>query len=242
MLLWLPPPTRPPQLEVFDGVHLKFALNGSGSVKTKSSDGCSLRGRCFMTADPGSITQWLHKLKSGDPDAANQLWCRYYPRLVQTASRYLRGSADRAIGGEDIAQSVFQTFYRSATEGDYLEAGNRDELWKLLVIFAIKRIKRHRCAEESQVCTLLASASQEGNLSLADLRTPQAEAQMADLLEHLLKLLDQEDPSGELRRIGVLYLEDQPPREIAKQVQRRTTTILQKLRLITILWEQSDEL
>jgi hypothetical protein len=65
---------------------------------------------------------------------------------------------------------------------------------------------------------------------------------MSDLLEHLLKLLDKEDPSGELRQIGVLYLEDQSPREIARLLQRRTTTILQKLRLITILWEQCDEL
>lgn len=195
-----------------------------------------------MTVDPGSITQWLHKLQAGDPDAAHQLWSRYYPKLVQTASKYLRGSTDPAIEGEDVAQSAFQSFYRSAIAGDYLEVGNREELWKLLMIFAIKRIKRHRSAEESQVRTLVSSASPEEDLSLADLRTPQAEAQMADLLEHLLKLLDREDPSGELRRIGVLYLEDQDPREIAKQLQRRTTTILQKLRLITILWEQCEEL
>ncbi|MFN5947456.1 MAG: ECF-type sigma factor [Pirellulaceae bacterium] len=197
-----------------------------------------------MTVDPGSITQWLHKLQAGDPEAAHQLWNRYYPKLVQTASRYLRGSTDPAIEGEDVAQSAFQNFYRSALSGEYLEVGNREELWKLLVIFAIKRIKRYRSAEESQVRTLVSSVSQEDGvpLSIADLRTPEAEAQMADLLEHLLKLLDREDPSGELRRIGVLYLEDRAPREIARLLQRRTTTILQKLRLITILWEKCEEL
>jgi|694.fasta_scaffold00947_36 hypothetical protein len=195
-----------------------------------------------MTVDPGSITLWLHRLQSGDVDAAHQLWSRYYPKLVQTASKYLKGSTDPAIEGEDVAQSAFQSFYRSALAGEYLEVGNREELWKLLVIFAIKRIKRHRSTEECQVRPLVSTAAQDDDLSLADLRTPQAEAQMADLLEHLLNLLDREDPSGELRRIGVLYLEDQPPREIAKQLQRRTTTILQKLRLITILWEQCEEL
>ena len=197
-----------------------------------------------MTADPGSITQWLHQLQSGDPQAAKELWSRYYPRLVQTAARYLRDVPDPAVGSEDVAQSAFQHFYRSAIAGEHSEVGNREELWKLLLVFAIQRIRRHQAHGGSVLRTFVSPADGDGHqlLSVADLRTPEAEAQMSDLLEHLLKLLDKEDPSGELRQIGVMYLEDQPPREIARLLQRRTTTILQKLRLITILWEQCDEL
>jgi hypothetical protein len=197
-----------------------------------------------MTVDPGSITQWLHQLQSGDPNAAKELWSRYYPKLVQTAAKYLQDIPDPAVGSEDVAQSAFQHFFRSSIAGEYSEVGNREELWKLLLVFSVQRIQRHQAFGGSLHRTFVHPKDGVGQslLSVADLRTPEAEAQMSDLLEHLLQLLDEEDPSGELRRIGVLYLEDQPPREIARLLQRRTTTILQKLRLITILWEQCEEL
>ena len=36
-------------------------------------------------SQPGSITHWVHRLKEGDSTAAQQLWEKYFPRLVALA-------------------------------------------------------------------------------------------------------------------------------------------------------------
>ena len=53
--------------------------------------------RDTMTLVPeGSVTCWLQQLQAGDQTAAQELWNRYFARLVGLARSKLRGAPRRA--------------------------------------------------------------------------------------------------------------------------------------------------
>jgi hypothetical protein len=79
-------------------------------------------------------------------------------------------------------------------------------------------------------------------VKIEDLASPEAETHMADLLEFLMHRLDLEDPSGELRTIAAMHLDQHSASAIAKILRRRKTVILQKIRLVRILWAESGAL
>ena len=81
-----------------------------------------------------SVTHWLGKLKAGDPAAAEPLWNRYFPRLVELARARLRGFPLRAVDVEDVALSAFDSFCRDAAAGRLPRLDDRDDLWRVLLL------------------------------------------------------------------------------------------------------------
>jgi DNA-directed RNA polymerase specialized sigma24 family protein len=197
-----------------------------------------------MESEAGSITLWLRKLKTGDPQAARELWRRLYPQLVDVAARYLRKNPDPATGPEDIAQVAFHNVCQGLIEGksDHLE--NRKELWSFLFAATLNRVRRHYRDLNAQKRPAYTGESLEdldGSI-LEDLQSPDSEVVMADLIEFLLNRLDVEDPTGDLRRIAVLRLDNLSAEAIAKTLRNRKTVVLQKIRLIQIIWQQYVDL
>ena len=85
-------------------------------------------------ASDGSVTHWIHEIKEGDSVAAQQLWERYFGRLVQLARRELHGGNRRVADEEDVAVDVFEKFCRAAEAGRFSQIWrDRDALWRLLV-------------------------------------------------------------------------------------------------------------
>ncbi|MBL8819932.1 MAG: hypothetical protein JNL58_28160 [Planctomyces sp.] len=80
-----------------------------------------------------SVTQFIHLLRDGDPQAAGPIWNHFYARLVTLANKKLTGRVRRTVEGEDVAQSVFDSCFRAVQEGRVPELRNRDNLWALLV-------------------------------------------------------------------------------------------------------------
>src|SRR6516164_9629014 len=80
-----------------------FTMNGTFPL-------ASLGNRSVPMADDGSVTRWFGLLQAGDPAAAQQLWERYFRRLVGLARKRLRGAARRATDEEDVALSAFDSF------------------------------------------------------------------------------------------------------------------------------------
>src|SRR5271157_3145148 len=81
--------------------------------------------------DDGSITHWISGLKSGDAESAQQVWERYFARLVRMARDKLRRlrkmGADR--DEEDAALSALKSVCMGAAEGRFPRLGDRDDLW-----------------------------------------------------------------------------------------------------------------
>ena len=86
-----------------------------------------------MPAD-NSVTHWIGELKCGNRDAAQHLWEKYFHRLVQLAGHKLRGRPLRAADQEDVALSAVHSVFRGIEAGRYPSLGDRDDLWRLLMV------------------------------------------------------------------------------------------------------------
>src|ERR687888_330879 len=90
-------------------------------------------------AREGSVTRWLGPLLAGDPAAAQQLWERYFRRLVGLARTKLRGAPRRAADEEDVALSAFDSFCRHAEQDRFPQLNDRLDLWQLLVLLTARK-------------------------------------------------------------------------------------------------------
>src|SRR6516162_5737990 len=93
----------------------------------------------MATLPEGSITYWLHQLQAGDQEAAQELWNRYFQRLVGLARSKLRGAPRRVADEEDVALSAFDSFCRHAEQGRFPDLADRDGLWRLLVVMTSRK-------------------------------------------------------------------------------------------------------
>src|SRR5207237_2887133 len=99
----------------------------------------------------GSVSVWLDQLQGGDSAAAQQLWQRYFPRLVRLARRKLQDFPRPAADEEDVALSAFDTFCRNAERGQFPQLLDRDSLWALLVVITSRKashLLRDQCRQK----------------------------------------------------------------------------------------------
>ena len=82
--------------------------------------------------------QLMADLRTGESDAARAVFDRYVQRLVTYASARLPVLARSKIDPEDVAQSVFRTFFRRHRAGEF-QPENWDALWSLLALLAARK-------------------------------------------------------------------------------------------------------
>lgn len=98
-----------------------------------------------MTKTNG-VTHWIEQVKGGDSRAAEQIWEHYFERLVRSVRRRMQGQNRAARDEEDVALSVFDSFYDAAQQGRFPDLADRDDLWHLLLRMAARKVvdKRRR--------------------------------------------------------------------------------------------------
>jgi DNA-directed RNA polymerase specialized sigma24 family protein len=196
-------------------------------------------------SDAGSITRLLCDLKAGDRAAQQELWNRYFARLVRLARTMLRTASRRAADEEDAALSAMNAFFRGMHDGRFPMLDSRNNLWPLLV-----RITAHKTSQQSQreLRKKRGGGRVSGESGLAwnhdyvsgiegvvgDEPTPEFAAQVAEQCEVLLGLL-RDDAQ---RTVAQLKLEGYTNREIATKIDRAERTVEWKLRLIRQTWEK----
>ena len=191
-----------------------------------------------------SVTALLRKLP--DESAAQGLYRHFVKRVVETAGKKLGGTPKRAVDNEDIAQAVFQAFFRGVQEGRFLDLNDRHDLWQVLFMlterkaadakrkhFSLNRGAGH-VVGESAVINL--NDSQAWHLGLAGFPdqdpTPDFAVAAAEELQRLMYLL----PNEELQQICSWKMEGFTNEEIAEKIGRVTRTVENKLRLIRKYW------
>ncbi len=97
-----------------------------------------------------SITTWLGKLRTGDSEAAERIWGRYFTRLVLLARKKLGGKRLHAADEEDVAIAVLDVFYRKTRAGQFPQLADRNELWRVLVVMTAKKSLAKRREERRQ--------------------------------------------------------------------------------------------
>ncbi len=95
-------------------------------------------------AEGDSVTIWIRQLKIGDADAAQQLWNRYFERLVRLAQRRLVGAPCQMADEEDVALSAFNSVCIRAAEGKFPKLDDRQDLWRLLVTITVRKALAQR--------------------------------------------------------------------------------------------------
>jgi RNA polymerase sigma-70 factor (ECF subfamily) len=92
----------------------------------------------------------LRRLQQGQADASTELYLRYAERLLALASSQSSSDLARRVDPEDIVQSVFRTFFRRASLGQYA-VPDGEEIWKLLLVIALNKVRAtgafHRAAK-----------------------------------------------------------------------------------------------
>ncbi len=189
----------------------------------------------------GSVTRWIDPLRAGDPAAAQNLWARYFRRLVRLARRRLGQAPRRAADEEDIALSAFDSFCRRAAEGRFPQLQDRHDLWRLLVVFTARKAS-HLLRYEGRLKRRGPSApdSRPGADDTADLEqvvgrepTPEFAAQVVEEYQRLLGRLG----DAQLQAVAQWKLEGYTNDEIAGKLDCTPRTVERKLRLIRAVWE-----
>jgi RNA polymerase sigma factor (sigma-70 family) len=201
-----------------------------------------------MSREPGSVAEWLERLKAGDPAAAEKLWQRYCGQLVHLARQQTRSLPRRVADEEDVALSAFDSFCRGAAEGRFPRLRDRDNLWRLLVTITARKAHqvaahlRRRKRGGNNVLDQAALAAAEGESQhvldqlLSREPTPELAAQAAEQYRRLLASL----PDPQLRTITQWKMEGYSNDEIAAKLGCTARTIERRLRIIRAFWEEED--
>lgn len=82
----------------------------------------------------------MSRYRRGDDDAATELYLRYANRLRALATARTSEELKQRVDSEDVVQSVFRTFFRRVSKGQY-DVPEGDELWKLLLVIGLNKIR-----------------------------------------------------------------------------------------------------
>jgi RNA polymerase sigma factor (sigma-70 family) len=199
-------------------------------------------------ATTGSVTHWLHRLETSDPDAAQRLWERYVEQLVRRAGRALRVAPRRAADEEDVVQSAFDSFFQGFARGRFPQLKDRDNLWALLVCITERKasdLVQHerrqkrgggRIVDEAALQGPAASSGAETQINqiIGHEPAPEFAALVAEEYRRLLDRLG----DGDFRQIAIWKMEGYTNAEIAAKIDCAVPTVERRLNRIRKLWEQ----
>ena len=193
-----------------------------------------------MTDDLLDLTE---RLARGDESAACTIYDRFGDRLIRLAGSRLDPAIKQKVSPEDIAQSVFKSFYGRYSNAP-LELTDWDGLWSLLVRITIRKCTRKslhfrtrkRDVAKEIVPNVADEDSRAGWTALARDPTPEEAVCLTDTLEHLFEGL----ASQRQREIVTLRLQGYKIEEIAEAVGRTTRTVHRTLESVRDLLASLD--
>ena len=182
----------------------------------------------------GSVSRWIGGLEGGDPRAIEQLWQRYFQRLVGLARVKLRDLPRQMADEEDVALSAFDSFCRNAEGGRFPKLTDRDSLWRLLVVITARKAAHLRRDETRQKRG--GGAADAGLISEIVSREPSPEfaAEVAEECKRLLQCLG--DP--QLIALAQWKMEGYTVEEIAARLGYAPRSVKRKLQMIRMIWQK----
>ena len=194
-------------------------------------------------SDEGSITRVISLMKEGDREAASRLWELYFRRLVGLARNHLRSAPRRAADEEDVALSVFDSFFRRAEQGRFPRLDDRDDLWQLLFVLTVRKSanlvnhENRRRRGGGRVALITDLDVDEAHALIGRGPTPQLAAQVADECRWRLEVLGDET----LKLVAQWKMEAYTNSEIAGRLGCIEQTVERKLRTIRRIWGGDDQ-
>jgi RNA polymerase sigma-70 factor (ECF subfamily) len=173
--------------------------------------------------------------RSGDQEAARQLYETYVDRLVALARRRISQRLAGRVDPEDVVQSVFRTFFHRARAGQFRIA-DQDDLCKLLMRITVHKTLRkvafHKAAKRNLNKEMGQGAEPQEQLQQIFDRepTPEEAVTFLDQLEHFLGKLKPDE-----RQIVELRIQGCSNDEIAEKLgiyDRKIRRLIEKVRVL----------
>jgi RNA polymerase sigma factor (sigma-70 family) len=193
-----------------------------------------------MSSESHSVTLLLTQLKAGDRTAAEEIWKRFFGRVVSLA-RHRLGTGPRQVADEeDIAASAMGAMYAGISDGRFRQLSDRDDLWQILCMLTSRKAANHfrRYSRQQQVGESAITAAGSADTNAPGLEFIAAASPTAAYLdslaiecEELLALLD-----DRLREVAILRLHGYTNQEIAEQLGRSVKSVERYLKLIRVEW------
>src|SRR5205823_4096100 len=102
---------------------------------------CATPARRVTMPEPPREDDLLKQWRTGNEEAARQLFDRYVTQLVALARRRISQRIAGRVDAEDIVQSVFRTFFHRVREGQF-HIEDPDDLCKLLARITVHKTLR----------------------------------------------------------------------------------------------------
>lgn len=186
--------------------------------------------KCAMHPED-SITRWIAAVRSGDAEAAEQLWARYFRELMVQARLRMSNVSKSFYDEEDAALSTFYVLWRKLEEGRYGEISDRQDLWNLMLTVLMRKIGRRAKYQSAAKRTHWSGDAVQ--LSLDELPATSVQELSQECLEMISAL---QDPN--LERVAILKFEGYTNDEIAVRLDRTRRTVQRMLNLIRGIWEK----
>jgi RNA polymerase sigma-70 factor (ECF subfamily) len=196
--------------------------------------------KCTQSAEARTDRSLLRGVRSGEQDAATLLYQRYAERLQAVAKAQTAKSLASRFDPEDVVQSVFRTFFRRASEGQY-DVPKGEELWKLLLVISLNKIRGltifHKAAKRDVMTTVSISSADPGPRDAAQ---EEAVRVLEIIIEEILA-----DLPDVHRQIIQLRIEGHRIEDVAgqtKRSQRSVERVLQlfRSRLGRLIFDESE--
>lgn len=189
---------------------------------------------------PEPTVELMQRLRSGDPQAAQVVFDRYARELIRVAEQHLSRKLAGRVDGEDVVQSVFRTFFRRSTDGEF-DINATDQLWRLLLTITLRKVRTKSRFHTAEMRDAGAEADGDAGLFEIAARNPgpedavifvdQIEAVLRGLPALYAQLLD-------LRLQGCTPTEIATRLKVSRQTVHRVLNLLQQR--LTVL-ETSDK-
>jgi DNA-directed RNA polymerase specialized sigma24 family protein len=167
-----------------------------------------------------------------DEAAVEQLWKRYFPRLVGLARLRLQRSPQRLEDPEGVALSAFASFCHAAECGRFPKLCDREGLWRLLMVITVRKVA-HIIRDEGRRPTCPLDAEKV----LSDEPSPEIAAMAAEEHQRLLNCLG----NPLLKEVALMWMGGSTVEEIAAAVGYSKRHIKRKLKLIRDIWRAELE-
>ncbi len=85
--------------------------------------------------------QLLDRYRDGDERAAEEIFQRYVQRLIGLARNHISDRLGKRVDPEDVVQSVYRSFYRRASDGQFT-LDKTGDLWRLLAMITVNKVRK----------------------------------------------------------------------------------------------------
>ncbi len=180
---------------------------------------------------------YIELWRQGDEAAAQKLFDRYVSKVVQLARRHLSRPMARRVDAEDIAQSVFRTFFQRARKGQF-HVEEPEDLCKLLARITVRKTFRQVAFHKRAKRDAGVEAGDNQELLMNRLASGPTPEEAVTFVEHLENFLGKLRPGD--RQILELRMEGHNNLEIAEKLGISDRKIRRLMERVRSLAEQMD--